>query len=328
MNHSSFLPLLHPLSLLLAAFVCVSCADQELIPPPVHQVRELTEHAVADTIDFVADADSYTRAAMIRGTFGGHLYTVQITVTGWTGGTGVLRVLDPGEHVLHADSLRSDTSYAFTTTSSSTPWALAYALSAFTGRLVCRVQRGVPTPDLFSARFYPTAVGCRWRYAVSYLGLTRDTVTVTIEKDTLIAGGRAARLWRFSGLAWTRQAVSYDAGDTLMTSFIDGELWPEERFVFPLMLGQTWQAPESGFVVDSSDPILFSWGGRAEAYRIFQMLLRGDETEYLQYYIVPGLGLARHAYHYHATNYFGYVDKYWDLIEASVVVPGPSPALL
>jgi hypothetical protein len=169
--------------------------------------------------------------------------------------------------------------------------------------------------DEIAENGFPNQIGDEWKYFYyDSLSQSSDTVVVSIIGDTTFSGSRTAKIWQYKFRNNTEYRFVEILGDTVRIYDYLQSLWINTKFVFPLIVGNSWKGDllnDSSLVI-SNDSVSVLAGHFKNSYLIQESWGALNDYGKISTWFVPGIGIVKK---HHLGWSFGSANNYWELME-------------
>ncbi len=298
-------------------FLFFSCSDNNSpLTPPANQFNNPTIANIANSFSFTVSAQSFDYNKTENLNFNQDSLIYALTVSNFSGGYAVFKILDSLKNVLRVDSIASNSVIANNDLQIQIPSKVSISLSRFSGDIsVALVAK--QSSFKFYKNDFPNTIGDNWTYSVyDSLANELDTVKVKIIGEKVLPNSVVSKIWIYSGGNFndTNYVAFYD--DTLKVFQKNDLVYPTEQIVFPLSVGKVWGIYGDTSNVKAIENVSVNAGNFNNAYHIFRKATGLNFQLLEDVWIVPKVGIVKKNKYEYSLGPFE--NSHWELLNFSV----------
>lgn len=295
----------------------LSCNENNVLvntPYPGQNSPTITVAQNAFTFSVNAVALSFLSSGGLSFTGDSLVYT--LSVAGYQGGTGLVKVMDEAGNTILSDSLNSSRTIDNMLVWGRIPAGYYISLENFTGR-VSLALTGSQSTQVFALQDFPNTLGTSWTYG-TFDSLTRqtDTAVVTVSGHTILPNTKSVTVWQTAYRSRTDSQYVSVSGDTV-TVYYRSDV---TVYVFPFHVGQGWKGPSGNDsnMVTQRGTISVPAGSFQNGFRIQRALSGLNVRKQSSVWLVPLIGIVD----VHQTTVgFEFENTTWRLLAYHIVPP-------
>lgn len=275
-------------------FVLSSCSENNSpVTPPSNQTNNPTIVNTANTFSFMVNAQAFDFSKTENIDFSLDSLVFALTVSNYSGGSAVFKILDSSKNILRIDSITSNTVLTNVNLQINIPSQVSISLNRFSGNLTA-VLVAKQSSSTFYKTDFPNMIGNSWKYSVyDSLANELDTVNVNISGEKILPNSVVSKIWTYSGGNFTDTNYVAFYGDTLKVFKKDDLDYPTEQIVFPLIIGKVWNFNGDTNRVKSIETVNVGAGNFNNAYHIFKKSIGLNFQLVEDLWVVPGVGIVK-----------------------------------
>ncbi len=275
-------------------FILSSCSDNNSpVAPPANQTNNPTLVNTANTFSFTVDAQSFDYIKTENINFSLDSLVYALTVSNYSGGYAVFKILDSVKNVLRVDSVTSNTVLTNVNLNINHPSQVSISLNRFSGSLTV-VFVAKQSSSTFYKTDFPNMIGDSWTYSVyDSLADELDTVNVNIAGEKILPSSVISKIWTFEGGNFNDTNYFAFYGDTLKIFKKDDLVYPAEQIIFPLFPNKVWGSYGDTSRVKSVEMIDVEAGNFSNAYHINRNAYSLNFQLLEDIWLVPGVGIVK-----------------------------------